>query len=289
MRVFVGGASGYIGSAVARSLKRRGHHVLGSARNDATAEKLKAAGVEPVRADLSDAASFGRAARTADAVIQAASTSDAHSPDYEPRAAAAILEAIAGTEKTFIVTSGLWVYGPTGDIPATEETPPRPFSMVSWRPPLEQAVLHAAKIRGIVIRPGWVCGRGGGTPGVWVASARTQRKVAVPGDGKSRWSPVHVDNLGELYTLALEKAPAGSIYNGTSGEVITTGDIGRIIARRHGAELSLWPLEDARGALGPYADALALDQVVRSPAALALGWRPSMVTLAEDLATGSYG
>jgi nucleoside-diphosphate-sugar epimerase len=289
MRVFVGGASGYIGSAVARSLKRRGHHVLGSARSDAAAEKLKAAGVEPVRADLSDAASFGRAARTADAVIQAASTSDAHSPDYEPRAAAAILEAIAGAEKTFIVTSGVWVYGPTGDTPATEETPPRPFSMVSWRPALEQAVLRAAKVRGIVIRPGWVFGRGGGTPGVWVASARTQRKVAVPGDGKSQWSPVHVDDLGELYALALEKAPAGSIYNGTSGEVITTGDVGRTIARRHGAELSLWPLEDARKALGPYADALALDQVVRSPAALALGWRPGAVTLAEDLATGSYG
>src|SRR5215470_7374499 len=94
MRVFVGGASGYIGSAVARSLKRRGHHVLGSARSDAAAEKLKTAGVEPVRADLSDAQSYGRAARNADAVIQASSTADAHSPDNEPRAASAILAAI---------------------------------------------------------------------------------------------------------------------------------------------------------------------------------------------------
>jgi len=289
MRVFVGGASGYIGSAVARSLKRRGHHVLGSARNDAAAEKLRAAGVEPVRADLSDAASFGRAAKSADAVIQAASTSDAHSPDYEPRVASAILAAIAGAEKTFIMTSGVWVYGPTGDTPATEETPPRPFSMVTWRPPMEQTVLHAGKTRGIVIRPGWVYGRGGGTPGVWVASAKARRKVVVPGDGKSRWSTVHVDDLGELYALALEKAPAGGIYNGMSGEVITTGDIGRAIARRHGAELSFWPLEDARKAMGAYADALALDQVARSPASLALGWKPTSVSLAEDLATGSYG
>ena len=90
-------------------------------------------------------------------------------------------------------------------------------------------------------------------------------------------------------TLALEKVPAGAILNGMSGEVITTGDAGRIVARRHGAELSFWPLEDARRAMGPYADALAGDAVVRSPASLALGWKPTAVTLAEDLATGSYG
>jgi nucleoside-diphosphate-sugar epimerase len=288
MRVFIGGASGFIGSAVARSLKSRGHQVVGSARNAATAERLREAGVEPVRADLSDAESFGRAARSADAIIQAASTSDAHSPEYEPRVAAAVLAAIAGTQKTFIVTSGCWVYGGTGDTPATEETPVRPFSMVTWRPPMEQAVLGAAS-RGIVVRPGWVYGRGGGTAGVWVASARSRRKVAVPGDGKSRWSVVHVDDLAELYALILEKAPARAIYNGTSGEVITTGDIGRAIARRHGAELVLWPLDDARKAMGPYADALALDQIIQSPAALALGWKPRAPTLAEDLATGSYG
>jgi len=289
MRVFVGGASGFIGSAVARSLKRRGHQILGSARNAGTAEKLREAGVEPVRADLADAESFARAARSADAIIQAASTSDAHAPEYEPRVAAAVLAAIAGTEKTFIVTSGCWVYGGTGDTPVTEETPVRPFSMVTWRPAVEQAVLHAPKTRGIVVRPGWVYGRGGGTPGVWVASAKSRHQISVPGDGKARWSVVHVDDLAELYGLLLEKAPAGTIYNGASGEVLTTGDIGRAIARRHGAELVLWPLQDARKALGPYADALALDQIVQSPAALALGWKPGAPTLAEELATGSYG
>jgi nucleoside-diphosphate-sugar epimerase len=289
MRVFVGGASGYIGSAVARSLKRRGHHVLGSARNETAAEKLRAAGVEPVQADLSDPASFGRAARSADAVIQAASTSSAQSAENEPRAAAAVLEAMAGTEKTFILTSGAWVYGSTGDTAVTEETPLRPFSLVAWRPALEQAVLRAAKTRGIVIRPAWVYGRGGGTLAVWVASAKDQRRVSVPGDGKSRWSMVHVDDLAELYALALEKAPGGSVFNGASGEVITTGDAARIIARRHGAELSFWPLEEARRTLGPYADAIASDQIVRSPASLALGWKPSSVSVTEDLATGSYG
>jgi nucleoside-diphosphate-sugar epimerase len=288
MRVFVGGASGYIGSAVARSLKRRGHQVVGSARSKAAAERLSAAGVEPVQADLSDPASFGRAARTADAVIQTASTSDSSSPENEPKAAAAVLEAIAGAGKTFILTSGVWVYGSTGDTPVTEETPPRPLAIVAWRPAHEQVVLRAPKTRGVVIRPGWVYGNGGGTPGVWVGSAKNQRKVTIPGDGKSRWSTVHVDDLAELYALALEKATPGAVFNGTSGEVITTGDMGRAIARRHAAELSFWPLVEARRALGPYADGLAIDQIVRSPASIGLGWKPSSVTLADDLVTGSY-
>jgi nucleoside-diphosphate-sugar epimerase len=289
MRVFVGGATGYIGSAITRSLKRRGHQILGSARSDAAAEKLKAAGVEPVKADLSDAASFGRAARGADATIQVASTADAHSPDYEPKAARAVLEAIAGTDKTFILTSGIWVYGATGDTPATEQTPLRPIPIIAWRPAVEQAVLRAPGNRGIVIRPGLVFGHGGGMPAMWVAAAKSQRKVAVPGDGKTRWSPVQVDDLGELYALVLEKAPAGGLYNGTSGEVITLGDIGRTIARRHGAEYLPWPIEEARKALGPaYADAIDLDQVIQSPAARALGWNPTSPTLAVDLATGSY-
>jgi nucleoside-diphosphate-sugar epimerase len=290
MRVFVGGATGYIGSAVARSLRKRGHHVLGSARNEAAAQKLKAAGVEPVQADLSDAASFGRAARSAEAVIQVASTADVHSPDYEPKAARAVLEAIAGTEKTFILTSGIWVYGATGDTPATEQTPLHPIPIVAWRPALEQAVLRAPGNRGIVIRPGVVFGRGGGMPATFVAEGKGKRKVSIPGTGKARWSPVHVDDLGELYALALEKAPPAGLYNGTSGEVITLGDIGRTIARRHGAEYVPWPMEEARKVLGAaYAEAIDLDQVIRSPAALALGWKPTAPTLAADLATGSYG
>ena len=289
MRVFVGGASGYIGSAVARSLKKRGHHVVGSARSKAAAERLTAAGVEPVQADLSDPASFGRAARSSDAIIQAASTSDASSGENEPKAAAAVLEAIAGAGKTFILTSGVWVYGSTGDTPVTEETPLRPIPIVAWRPAHEQAVLRAPRTRGIVIRPAWVFGRGGGTPGVWVASAKDQHRVTILGDGKSRWSTVHVDDLAELYALVLEKAPPGAVYNGASTEVVTTGDIGRAITRRHPAELSFWPIVEARRALGAHADGLAIDQIVRSPASIALGWKPSSITLAEDLATGSYG
>ncbi|HEX7666708.1 MAG TPA: NAD-dependent epimerase/dehydratase family protein [Polyangiaceae bacterium] len=284
MRVFVGGATGYIGAAVAKALKARGHEVLGSARNEEAAKKLTAAGHTPVTADLADAASFGKAAKEADAIIQTASTSGPDSPDVEPKAARAILEAIAGTEKRFILTSGVWVYGKTDS--ATEETKTNAIPLVGWRGASEDEVMKAG---GIVVRPGIVHGHGGGIAAMFVGSAKQQKKVNVPGDGTNRWCPIHVDDLGELYAVVLEKGQKGAIYNGTSDEIITLGDVGKAIAKRHGAEYGTWPLAEAQKAMGGFADALALDQVVKSPKSRALGWAPKGITLAADLATGSYG
>ncbi|MGH7281654.1 MAG: NAD-dependent epimerase/dehydratase family protein [Polyangiaceae bacterium] len=290
MRVFVGGASGYIGAAICRSLIVRGHAVLGAARNDATAEKLHLAGVVPVKADLSDAPSFARAAKDADAAIQAASTHDAQSSEYESKAAQAILEGLGGGDKPFVLTSGVWVYGNTGDTPVTEDSPLHPFMLVTWRPAVEQTVLSADKIRGIVIRPAMVYGNAGGMAAMFVGQAKSDAKtVRIPGDGKNRWSLVHVDDLGELYAIALESAPRGGIYNGATDESVTLGDVGAAIAKRHGAEFMTTPIEDARKAMGPFADALALDQVVRSPKSLELGWKPKAISFEADLVTGSYG
>jgi nucleoside-diphosphate-sugar epimerase len=289
MRVFVGGATGYIGTAIAKSLRSRGHTVLGAARNAEAAARLRAAGVTPVDADLGDAASFGRAAREAEAVIQTASTSDARSSDLEPRAATAILEALAGTTKPFVLTSGVWVYGDTGDAAKTEDSPLDPLPLVAWRLPVEKDVLQAPSIRGAVIRPGIVYGGGAGIPAMFVASARRDQKVAIPGDGKNRWPVVHVDDLGELYALVLEKGAPGAIYNGSTEEIPTSGEVGRAIAERHGAAFATWPLEEARKAMGLFADALALDQIIRSPRSNALGWAPKGPSLADEIARGSYG
>jgi len=289
MRIFVAGASGYIGAAVSRSLIARGHKVVGSARNDSTAEKLRAVGIEPVQADLSDPDSFGRAAKDADGVIQAASSSDASSPETEPKAANAILAALAGSDKPFILTSGVWVYGAVKDKPATEESPLDPFPMVAWRPAVEQSVLKAEKIKGIVIRPGMVYGHAGGLANVFVGQSNTIGRVRVPGDGRNRWSVVHVDDLGELYALAIEKGPAGGVFNGSTDESISLSQVGRSIAKTAGVPFGAWPLEEARKELGMLADALALDQQVRSPwSKEVLGWAPKEISFAKDLDGGSY-
>jgi nucleoside-diphosphate-sugar epimerase len=290
MRIFVGGATGFIGAAIARSLISRGHKVVGSARNEKAAEKLREAGVEPVQADLSDAASFAKAASETDGVIQAASTNDATAPDLETKATNAILEAIAGTEKPFILTSGVWVYGPTGDKPATEESPvTSPLPLVGWRIPLEQLVLKAEKIKGMVIRPGIVYGHGGGIPNVFVGQTNSIGRVRVPGDGKNRWSIVHVDDLGELYALAIDKGTSGGVFNGSSDEGISLGQVGRAIAKTAGVPFGAWPLDEARKELGPFADALSMDQSVRSPwSKEILGWAPKGISFIKDLEGGSY-
>jgi nucleoside-diphosphate-sugar epimerase len=289
MRIFVGGATGFIGAAIARSLISRGHKVVGSARNDKAAEKLREAGVEPVQADLTDPASFAKAAADAEGVIQAASPMDATSADVETKVAHAILEAIAGTEKPFVLTSGVWVYGVTGEKPATEESPLNPFMMVAWRPAVEQAVLKAEKIKGMVIRPGMVYGHAGGMANVFVGQANSIGRVRVPGDGKNRWSVVHVDDLGDLYALAIEKGTSGGIFNGSTDEGISLGQVGRSIAKTAGVPFGAWPIDEARKELGPIADALAMDQSVRSPwSKEILGWAPKAISFIKDLEGGSY-
>ncbi len=290
MRVFVGGATGYVGSAVVRALLARGHAVVGSARSDAAADKLRAAGAEALRADLSDPESFARASRDVDGVVQAASTADASSRETEPAVAQAVLGALAGTGKPFVLTSGVWVYGPTGARAATEDSPLNPIAMVAWRPAVERAVVGAKDVRGVVVRPGMVYGRGGGLVNLFFEQARSAKVVRLPGDGQSRWALVHVDDLGLLYALAVEGAPAGSVFNATSEESMTLADLGRAVARNvGGVPVKIWPIEQARQEIGPLADGLALDQVVRSARAeKILGWRAESISLRADIEGGSY-
>ncbi|MFT3694527.1 MAG: NAD-dependent epimerase/dehydratase family protein [Kofleriaceae bacterium] len=284
MKIFVGGATGFIGEAIVKVLRARGHEVLGSARNADAAAKVKALGATPVTADLADAATFGAAAKQADAVIQAASTSDQHSPDYEPKVARAILDAIKGTQKPFILTSGVWVYGATKG--ATEATPTNPIPLVAWRIPGEQEVLAAG---GIVIRPAIVHGHGKGIPAMMVGAAKKDKRVTVIGDGTNKWPTVHTDDLAELYALLIEKGERGTIYNGTSGEHETVEQLGKLVAKRFNADYGTWPVAEAAKVMGPFADALALDQTITSPRSMALGWKPKAPKLSDELASGSYG
>ncbi|HEX6432945.1 MAG TPA: NAD-dependent epimerase/dehydratase family protein, partial [Gemmatimonadales bacterium] len=284
MRVFLTGATGYIGSAVADRLRAAGHEVSGLARNDAAAAKLQTTGIRPVRGDFSDPKSVGSAARGADGVINLATTFD---PAIDGPAADAILEALAGSNKPFIDTSGVWVHGDTGGKVVDETSPPNPAELVRWRPSAEHRVLDGAKrgIRVVVIRPAIVYGRGGGIPARFVASAQQQGAARYVGSGENRWPFVHVDDLADLYLLALEKAPAGTLLLGVSGPSYTVREVAAAASRGAGAggKTAGWPLEEARRKLGPYADALALDQQASGRRAQELlGWRPYRANVLED-------
>lgn len=290
MKVFLTGATGYIGSAVGDRVRAAGHQVSGLARTDEAAAKLQKTGVSPVRGDFSNLTSVGAAARSADAVISTATT---YNPAIDGPAIDVMLDALSGTNKPLIYTSGIWSHGDTGGRVVDETAPPRPAELVAWRQAVEDRVLRAAEhhVRTVVIRPAIVYGRGGGIPAGFVESAQKQGAAQYVGTGENRWPFVHVDDLADLYLLALEKAPAGTLLLGVSGPSYPVREVAAAASRGAGAggETTSWPLAEARQKLGPYADALVLDQQASGRRAQELlGWRPYRPDVLEDLERGSY-
>jgi nucleoside-diphosphate-sugar epimerase len=290
MKVFLTGATGYIGTAVADRLRAAGHKLTGLARSEAAAARLKASGITPVRGDFSDPSSVGSAARQADGVISMATT---YNPAIDGPAIDAILDALAGSDKPFVYTSGIWSHGDTGGAVVDETTPPHPAALVEWRQAVEDQVRDGARrgIRTLVIRPAIVYGRGGGIPAGFVQSAKDEGAARYVGTGKNRWPFVHVDDLADLYLLALERAPAGAVLLGVAGPSRAVSDVAAAASRGAGAggRTVAWPLEQARQKLGPYADALVLDQQASGRRAQELlGWQPHRPDVLEDIERGSY-
>lgn len=291
MKVFLTGATGYIGSAVAERLRDAGHQVAALARSEAAAAKLGRAGIQAVRGDFSEPATLGSAARASDGVISMATTYD---PAIDGPAIDAMLEALAGSKKPLVYTSGIWSHGDTGGKEVDETSTPNPAQLVRWRQAVEDRVLQGAQrgIRTVVIRPAIVYGRGGGITGGFVESAHTDGAARYVGTGENRWPFVHVDDLADLYLLALGKAPPGTLLLGVSGPSSRVRDVAEAASRGAGAggKTVAWPLEEARGKLGAYADALVLDQQASGKRAQELlGWRPSRPNVLEDIEHGSYG
>jgi nucleoside-diphosphate-sugar epimerase len=290
MRVFLTGATGYIGSAVAERLRAAGHQLTALARSDASAAKLESAGIQPIRGDFSDPKTVGSAARAADGAISLATTYD---PSIDGPAIDAILDALAGSNRPFIYTSGIWSHGDTGGKVVDETSPANPAELVRWRQNVEQRVLEGAKrgIRSVVIRPAIVYGRGAGIPAGFVDSARKEGAARYVGTGKNRWPLVHIDDLADLYFLALENAPPGTLLLAVSGPSRPVSELAAAASRGAGAggRTVATPLEEARKTMGPYADALALDQQASGRRAQdLLGWQPRRPDVLEELERGSY-
>jgi nucleoside-diphosphate-sugar epimerase len=270
MRVLITGATGLIGGAVADAAVEAGHTVHALAHSAATAEQLRARGLKPVAGDLAQPASLLAAAAGVDAVIHAGFTGAADAAAIDQRAAETFAEALAGSGRPFIYTSGVWVLGPTGDAVADEDSPLAPIELVSWRGPLERWLRDAASrgTHAVILRPGVVHAPRGGIP----ASIANGSLPLVDG-GTQRWPVVHVEDLARLYCAALERAAPGSVLHGIT-EVVRVADL---IAAQPDArsELLHADLATARESLGAFADALALDQVVSADRTrAAMGWEP---------------
>jgi nucleoside-diphosphate-sugar epimerase len=289
MNIFITGATGYIGSAVARRLFASGHHITALARSHESAQRLTEQGYHAVMGDLMDRNSILAAARDADAAVHAGSPGNESNCEADEVTVGALLDVFAETGKCFVYTSGIWILGPTGADVADEDWPINPFPAVAWRPEVERRVLHTAEhgVRTVVIRPGIVYGHGKGIPAM--LQPRADGAVPFVGDGSNHWPLVDVDDLARLYELAIEKAAPGSLFLAVS-ENLPVRDIAEAMREgRHATRIESIPLDAARTRLGPFADALVLDQQATSKRAmLLLDWSPHAPSLLEDLRHGSY-
>lgn len=299
MRVFVTGATGFIGSAVARSLLAAGHQVTGLARSQVSADRCKEAGIAVLPGDLANMGLLASAAADHDAIIHAAfSHDDWNAMDaafaQDEAAVRTMLDALAGTGKAFLYTSGSGVLANTGTIAVEENAALSDAPMLANRIVVERAVISSASrgVHGIVIRAGLVYGGGGGgTMGLLLDLARREGGPFTVGDGWNSWSAVHRDDLGELYRLALENAPAGRLYHAGNDDRATMREIAAAGARGAGQwnPVKVIPVEEARTFVGSMADGLIAEKRISSNLAKSeLGWSPRAPSIVEDIERGSY-
>ena len=295
MRIFITGGSGWIGSVVVLVLERRGHKVVGLARSEESAAKLEVAGAEVLRGDLDEPSILREGAAAADGVIHLAFKHDiAFSADGMVAAAAAdrlaieaMGDALAGSDRPFVIASG------TPSVPgriATERDEPQGAGPAAARVANGAAVVAMSKrgIRSSVVRlPRSVHGRGelhGFIPRL-IAMAREKGVSGYVGDGSNRWPAVHVLDAADLFRIALEAAPAGTVLHAVGDEAIPTREIAAAIGRRLNVPTASVPAEDF-GFLGRV---LAVDQPASSTMTRELtGWQPTHPGLIADLDDDHY-
>jgi nucleoside-diphosphate-sugar epimerase len=286
MRIFLTGGTGYIGSAVLDALVRAGHRVDALVRNTEKAAQVHARGAHPVMGDLANVASYAYVASAADGVVHAALASATRGPQSDRAALDTFLSPVPGRQRFLIYTSGVWVLGPC-PTPVDESAPVNPIAESAWRAPHEMLVLDAASdhLRTVVVRPGLVYGGSRGIVGDLLRDA-ANGLVRVIGNGDNHWPLVYERDLGELYLRLATTPGASGIYHANDEGDERVNDLVAAIAEHVKIRPSVRrvPLIEARNKMGAYAEALALDQLVRSPRARAIGWHPSLHSVAGNAA-----
>jgi nucleoside-diphosphate-sugar epimerase len=285
MRVFLTGATGYIGSAALDALTRAGHEVTALVRRPAAAERLGHRAARCVIGDLSAWEGFRHQAQGYDAYVHTA---------FEPSTRGAELDATAVDElialardaqaEALVYTSGIWVLGNTQG--ADESAPVNPTPLVAFRPALEQRVLTAGggRLRTSVVRPGVVFGSGRGIVGDLLRDAENGI-MRVVGTGENYWPLVYDRDVADLYVRIVGNAIASGIYHATDDSAERVSDVVGAIAgfASPRPDIRHMPYAEAKAKLGAYADAITLDQVVHSPRARELGWQPTLGTIVGNV------
>lgn len=292
MRVFVTGATGFIGSVIVQELITAGHQVLGLARSDAGAKSLNAGGAEVHRGDLKDLESLRSGAAMADGVIHTAFIHDfsnyAPAAETDRRAIETLGAALAGSDRPLIITSGTLLVQRKGPLATEEDAPDASFPRKSED---AAASVHGARVS-IVRLPPSVHGKGdhGFVPAI-INIAREKGVSAHIGDGLNRWPALHRLDAATLYRLVLEKGSAGANYryHGVADEGVPFRDIAQVIGRHLNVPVVSKSPEQAAAHFGWLSHFVGID----CPASSAqtqklLGWQPKQPGLIPDLDSEHY-
>jgi nucleoside-diphosphate-sugar epimerase len=298
MRIFIPGATGYVGSAVVAELRNAGHEVVGLARSSSSAAALTEQGIEVHRGEISDLDSLRSGAAAADGVIYAANQHISETTDSVARARAekSAVEAIGleleGTGKPFVVTSG--VIGRTPGRLLTEDDEADVSPLTALRLPVEASVLALAdrgvRSSSVALAP-TVHGVGDtrGFVSMLIAIARDKGISAYVGDGTNRWPSVHRLDAARLFRLAIETAPAGTRLHGVGEEGVPFRDLAEAIGSYLGLPVRSIDSEDVASHFSFLAPLVALDSPVsNSLTRERFGWEPTQPTLVADIADGHY-
>ncbi len=289
MRVFVTGATGFVGSAVVKDLIAADHSVLGLARSDSSAKALEAAGADVQRGDVQDLDSLKRGAAAADGVIHTAFIHDfskfEENCEIDRRAIEALGDVLAGTDKPLIITSGTGLALASGPkVTEDDRYPPdHPIPRVASEQAADAVAARGVKV--MVMRLPQVHGDGDhGFVPLLINLAREKGVAAYVGDGSNRWPAVHRFDAAKVYCLALERGSAGARFHAVAEEGIALRAITEIIGRRLGMPVVSLPREKAAEHFGWFAHFASGD----APASSAktrelLGWEPTGPGLIEDL------
>ncbi len=291
MRIFVTGASGWIGSAVVPELIKAGHGVTGLARSEASAQAVAGMGADVLRGDLNDADVLRAGALGSDGVIHLAfvvpSVSEA-ATRTDAQAIETFAASLGGSGKPMVISGGTMV---TPGRPSTERDELIAAGPIAARISNMRAALATAE-RGVrsclVMLPRSVHGQGerhGFIPQL-IATARAKGVSGYIGDGASRWPAVHVQDAASLYRLAIEQAPAGAVLNAVGDEGVPVREIAEAIGRHLNLPARSLPAEEYGGMLVPL---LSTDMPASSAITQELlGWKPTHPGLIEDIEEGHY-
>ncbi len=320
MKILVTGATGYIGGAAAKALRLHGHEVSGLARSESSAAKLAQAGLTPVRGDFADAASLANAVKDVGVIVSTASvgslSGDIDTFKKDRDAVRAMLAALEGSGKTLLFTSGSAVVGTFAGgeasqvvydekvglpLPESVFAPPsanvHPMVVAGFggamaaRIETEKDVLAASGVKGIVMRPGLVYGDGGSYDIPQLITLARKNGVAPHlGSGGTLQGYIHVDELAELFFLAVERAPKGAVLHGVVDEV-SQRDLAAAVSRLIGAgdKTASFTLEQMFGSAGSVGISLSLNKRLSTEQTRQItGWSPIRTDILHDVEFGSY-